>query len=324
MSTELSANDLQDILSFTVTLSRKAGALIIEGSEAIHSASSKDVSEKKNSVDLVTEYDVKVEELVKKEIKETYPEFKFIGEESYAAGARPGLTDDPTFCVDPIDGTTNFVHGFPMVCISLGLIYKQRPVLGVIYNPFLDYLYTGIKGQGSYLTRNSKEPAKLPLASPKPLSSLSQALIGVEWGSDRSKKAIDGKGNSYKRLAVDGAEIVGGRMAHSLRSMGSAALNFAMVAQGGLDMYWEIGCWEWDVCAGIIIAQEAGAAVTGSAATFAALEKDANLDATPDILTGRKYVVIRDIKGEEGETNLSAQKRLIGEFYECVADVEVD
>lgn len=79
-----------------------------------------------------------------------------IGEESYAAGARPELTDVPTFCVDPIgiflesrfnnqldvfvDGTTNFVHGFPFVCISLGLIYKQRPVLGVIYNPFLDHL----------------------------------------------------------------------------------------------------------------------------------------------------------------------------------------
>ncbi|KAF7977991.1 hypothetical protein HWV62_1833 [Athelia sp. TMB] len=242
MSTELSANDLKDILSFTVTLARKAGALILEGSEAIQSAPAQDINEKKNSVDLVTEYDVKVEELVKKEIGEKYPEFKFVGEESYAAGARPELTDAPTFCVDPIDGTTNFVHGFPMVCISLGLIYKQRPILGVIYNPFLDHLYTGIKSQGSYLTRNSKEPVKLPLAAPKPLASLSQALLAVEWGSDRSKKAIDGKGNSFKRLAVDGAEIVGGKMAHSLRSLGSAALNFAMVAQGGLDAYWWVPC----------------------------------------------------------------------------------
>ena len=83
---------------------------------------------------------------------------------------------------------------------------------------------------------------KLPLAAPKPLTSLSQALLAVEWGSDRSKKAIDGKGNSFKRLAVDGAEIVGGKMAHSLRSLGSAALNFAMVAQGGLDAYWWVSC----------------------------------------------------------------------------------
>ena len=76
MSTELSANDLKDILSFTVTLARKAGALILEGSEAIQSAPAQDINEKKNSVDLVTEYDVKVEELVKKEIGEKYPEFK--------------------------------------------------------------------------------------------------------------------------------------------------------------------------------------------------------------------------------------------------------
>ncbi|KZP15664.1 inositol monophosphatase [Athelia psychrophila] len=323
MSTELSENDLQQILSFTVTLARKAGALILEGSEAIQSAPAKDINEKKNSVDLVTEYDVRVEELVKKELGEKYPEFKFIGEESYAAGARPELTDVPTFCVDPIDGTTNFVHGFPFVCISLGLIYKQRPVLGVIYNPFLDHLYTGIKGQGSYLTRNSKTPVKLPLAVPKPLPSLSQALIAVEWGSDRTKKAIDGKGNSFKRLAVDGAEIVGGKMAHSLRSIGSAALNFAMVAQGGLDLYWEIGCWEWDVCAGIVIAEEAGGIVTGSV-DKSKLAKDGAFDVTPDVLTGRKYLVVRAIRGEEGEADLDAQKRIVEEFYECVADIDID
>lgn len=76
MSTELSENDLQQILSFTVTLARKAGALILEGSEAIQSAPAKDINEKKNSVDLVTEYDVRVEELVKKELGEKYPEFK--------------------------------------------------------------------------------------------------------------------------------------------------------------------------------------------------------------------------------------------------------
>lgn len=70
------------------------------------------------------------------------------------------------------------MHGFPHVCVSLGLIYKRLPVLGVIYNPFLDQLYYGVKGQGSYLAQGGREPAKLPLAIPRPLSSLSQALIG--------------------------------------------------------------------------------------------------------------------------------------------------
>lgn len=76
------------------------------------------------------------------------------------------------------DGTTNFVHGFPYACISIGLIYKKTPVLGVIYNPFLDALYTGIKGQGSHLAQRGQAPLKLPLAVPRPLPSLSQALIG--------------------------------------------------------------------------------------------------------------------------------------------------
>ncbi|RDB29226.1 Protein qutG [Hypsizygus marmoreus] len=320
---ELTPSDLQSILKFTVDLARTSGRLILEGSEAIQAASESDVNEKKNSVDLVTEYDVRVEELVKKEIKAQYPAFKFIGEESYAAGSRPALTDEPTFCVDPIDGTTNFVHGFPFVCISLGLIYKRRPVLGVIYNPFLDQLYTGIKGQGSYLTSRSGSPRKLPLSSPKPWTSLSQGLLAVEWGSDRSEKTITSKSNAFGRLAGNPAQgVTGGKMAHSLRSVGSAALNFALVAQGGLDLYWEIGCWAWDVCAGIVIAEEAGGLVTGPHDAFeATVSSDEFGDVTEEILTGRKYLVVRAIAGTQGETGIDAQKRIIKEFYDTVEDV---
>ena len=114
-------------------------------------------------------------------------------------------------------------------------------MLGVIYNPFLDYLYTGIKGHGSYLSKNKRPPQKLPLSAPRPLPSLSQALIAVEWGSDRSQTTAGSKAGSFLRLAGDPnhtSPVKGGRMAHSLRSMGSAALNFSMVAQGGMDMYW--------------------------------------------------------------------------------------
>ncbi|KAJ7109874.1 hypothetical protein C8R44DRAFT_833473 [Mycena epipterygia] len=325
---ELSTQDLQSILEFTVALARTAGDLILEGSEAIQSVTaSKDVNEKKNSVDLVTEYDVRVEELVKNKLADKYPTFKFIGEESYSAGSRPPLTDEPTFCVDPIDGTTNFVHGFPYVCISLGLIYKRRPVLGVIFNPFLNQLYTGIKGQSSYLINANGKPLKLPLASPpKPLPSLSQALIAIEWGSDRGEKTITSKSSSFGRLAGNPAQDVkGGKMAHSLRSLGSAALNFAMVAQGGLDLYWEVGCWPWDVCAGIVIAEGAGGIITGSHDVFSATSSGASFgDITEEILTGRKYIVVRAIGETEGETSVEAQKRIIREFYSSVEDVDAN
>ncbi|KAF5352760.1 hypothetical protein D9756_006126 [Leucocoprinus leucothites] len=320
---ELSASDLQNILHFTTQLAREAGSLMLEGSKEIQKAGSS-VDEKLNAVDLVTKYDVAVEELVKKKIAIQYPHFKFVGEESYSQGARPPLTDEPTYCVDPIDGTTNFVHGFPYACISLGLIYKRRPILGVIYNPFLDHLYSGIKGQGSYLTRSDTEPIKLPLAPPRPLPSLQKALIGVEWGSDRRKNTIDAKAESFSRLAGDAeGGILGGRNAHSLRSLGSAAMNYAMVAQGGLDLYWEIGCWPWDVCAGIVIAEEAGGIVTGSKSAFSASADGDNFgDVTEDILTGRKYIVVRAIAGTAGETGREAQRRIIREFYETVEEVE--
>ncbi len=162
------------------------------------------------------------------------------------------------------DGTTNFVHGFPYACISLGLIDQRVPVLGVIYNPFLEHLYTGVRGAGSFLhTRASPDttttttnnnnnssvttttapplppPQRLPLApaSARPLPTLAGALVAIEWGSDRGREPIRRKADSFSRLA--GAPPHG-VMAHSLRSVGSAALNFALVAQGALDMYWYV------------------------------------------------------------------------------------
>ncbi|KAH9973297.1 hypothetical protein BGW80DRAFT_1437278 [Lactifluus volemus] len=264
----LSSAELREILEFTIELARKAGALMLEGSHAIQRAA-------QNAVDLVTEYDVKVEDLVRGEIARGYPHFQFIGEESYSSGTRPPLTDVPTFCVDPIDGTTNFVHGFPNACISLGLIDQRVPVLGVIYNPFLDHLYTGVRGGGSYL--HTPPPTRTVAA--RPLPSLAGALIAVEWGSDRGPDAIRRKANSFSRLA--GAPPHG-VMAHALRSVGSAALNFGLVAQGAVDLYWP-----WDVCAGIVIVQEAGGFVTGS----------------------------KDIE---------VQKRIAREFYDTVEDIPLD
>jgi len=255
-----------------------------------------------------------------------FPDFKFIGEESYAAGSRDSLTDEPTFCVDPIDGTTNFVHGFPWVCISLGLIYKKKPVLGVIFNPSMNLLYTGIIGQGSYLSRHGGPPMKLPLAKhPKPLATLNHAQIAVEWGNDRTVDPLTKRSESFHKLAGDPDNgVVGGRMAHSIRSLGSSAMNFAMVAQGGLDIYWEIGCWPWDVCAGMVIAHEAGGLVTGSHAYYdAAIRSPSFGEPTEEILTGRKYLVIRAVGDSEKEKGYDAQKRIMGEFYSTVIDYNV-
>jgi myo-inositol-1(or 4)-monophosphatase len=108
------------------------------------------------------------------------------------------------------------------------------PFIGVIYNPFLDQLYSARKGHGAFL--NLTTP--LPLHAPSVLPSLSSALIGIEWGSDRSKDVMAKKSNSFVKLAGNPKEILGGKMAHGFRSMGSAALNYCQVASGSLDMYW--------------------------------------------------------------------------------------
>ncbi|EJD03490.1 inositol monophosphatase [Fomitiporia mediterranea MF3/22] len=318
-SSELSSENLKEILEFSKVLAREAGKLILEGSDAILRSNADAVGEKKNSVDLITQYDKAVEDLVRKRTGSAYPSFGFIGEEETAVlGKLPELTDGPIFCVDPIDGTTNFVHGFPFACISIGLINRKRPVLGVIYNPFIDWLYYGALGHGSYLVKPGGAQFKLPLAPPRPLPSLSQALIAVEWGSDRGLAPMKARADSFVRLAGDGEQIERGKMAHSLRSMGSAALNFAAVASGSLDLYWEIGCWPWDVCAGTIIAQEAGGIVSTSDLSVHGGEVTG--DMSDKVLTGRKYIVMRAIADSEREKGVDIQRRLIKEFCETVED----
>jgi myo-inositol-1(or 4)-monophosphatase len=193
----------------------------------------------------VTETDRAVENLVSSRLQSRYPSFLFVGEETYVAGTTK-ITAAPTFIVDPIDGTTNFVHGFPNACVSLGFVVDRIPSVGVVYNPFQDLLFTGIRGKGSFMTRNSSlangsSRAKLPLAGKgdpakaPPLTTLNEALLAVEWGSDRGSENFDVKAETFRRLAA--SKEKGGAMVHSLRSLGSAALNICATAASQVDMY---------------------------------------------------------------------------------------
>lgn len=230
-----------------------------------------------------------------------YPRFEFIGEETYKPGMQ--LTDAPTFIVDPIDGTTNFVHNFPSVCISLGLSINKVPSVGVVYNPFLDELYTGIKGKGAFLSRNAREKVQLPLKKPEPLNDLSTCLIGAEWGSDRSGVNFDLKCKVFANLAA--AKEDGGSMVHSLRCVGSAAINLVLVASGQQDVFWEGGCWAWDVCAGWCILVEAGGIMMNGNPG----EGEATID-------GRKYLAIRGAP--------SGQKQIVDEFYKVLDEGKME
>ena len=202
-------------------------------------------------------------------------------------------------------GTTNFVHSFPSACISLGLAVQRKPAVGVVYNPWQDLLFTAIKGQGAYMTRGKgTEPQKLPVAkSPRPLQGLDTSLVAIEWGSGRDGPNFELKTDVFKTLAA--SKETGGRMVHSLRSMGSAALNIAAVAAGWLDVYWEGGCWAWDVCAGWCLLEEAGGRmVSGNAGNW------------EPALESRVYMAVRGAP--------SGQEELVREFWEVLGDRKMD
>ncbi|KAG7019374.1 Inositol monophosphatase 1, partial [Cucurbita argyrosperma subsp. argyrosperma] len=114
-------------------------------------ATAVDAAKRAGEVDLVTETDKACEDLIFNHLKEHYPSHKFIGEETTAACGHTELTDEPTWIVDPLDGTTNFVHGFPFVCVSIGLTIGKVPTVGVVYNPIIEELFTGIRGKGASL-----------------------------------------------------------------------------------------------------------------------------------------------------------------------------
>ncbi|VDP36499.1 unnamed protein product [Soboliphyme baturini] len=133
--------------SVALQLVRNAGNLV---REAFHRPSGVEFETKSSSIDLVTEIDRNVEALLVNGLKAEFPDHTFIGEESTALGKHEKFTDSPTWLIDPIDGTTNFVHRLPFVCISVGFYVNKRPSFGIIYNPILEDLFTARQGQGAY------------------------------------------------------------------------------------------------------------------------------------------------------------------------------
>ncbi|GIY81533.1 inositol monophosphatase 1 [Caerostris darwini] len=227
-----SSVDLDECYNVAVKLAKSAGEIIRKAIDK-----EKSIEIKTSNVDLVTETDKKVEDLLKKGFLESFPDHCFIGEES------PGcnLTDSSTWIIDPVDGTMNFVHRYPYNAVSIGFAVKKEIVLGVVYNAILDKMYTGIKGKGAYC--NDK---KLHVSG---IQELSRALVLSEVGSDRSSKNLEQIFTNIKTI-VD--------KAHGLRMMGSAALNMCAVAAGEADVYFEYTIHCWDMAAGKIIVEEAG------------------------------------------------------------------
>ncbi|BES89613.1 inositol monophosphatase [Nesidiocoris tenuis] len=202
----------------------------------------KTIQTKASNIDFVTETDKEVECMIINGLKTEFPDHKFIGEETAAETNMPlVLTDEPTWIIDPVDGTLNFVHGNPHVCTSIGLYINKKPELGLIDVPIMKFRFTAMQGQGAKL--NGK-PIKV-----SGVKELSEALICLEGGNDPALQKRQSVIDNYSTFLP---------LVHGVRTYGSAAFSLAAVAMGATDMYMEYGPHIWDMAAGYVILQEAG------------------------------------------------------------------
>ncbi len=221
-----------DFLTPMQELAREAGSLLMSffGKVAI---------EYKGEADLVTKADRASEKFLVEQIRRRWPQHDLVGEE----GSRTETGSDYRWYVDPLDGTTNFAHGFPVFCVSMGLDYKGERVAGVIYDPTRDEMFSAEKGSGSRLNGAPIRVSKT--------ARLRESLIATGFPSHKRHK--NPNIHFYHQLTL---------RSHGVRRAGSAALDLCYVSCGRYDAFWEFNLNPWDTAAGVLIVQEAGGMVT--------------------------------------------------------------
>jgi myo-inositol-1(or 4)-monophosphatase len=215
-------------------IAREAGALLLE---FFHRRVK---IEYKGEADLVTEADRSSEKLILARIRSHWPEHEVIGEE----GARVETGGDYRWYVDPLDGTTNFAHGYPVFCVSLGLTFRGKRKAAVLYDPTRDELFSAALGKGAFLNGQKIEVSKT--------DKLNQSLVATGFPSHKRHK--NPNIYFYHQLTL---------RTHGVRRAGSAALDLANVACGRFEGFWEFNLNAWDTAAGILIVEEAGGKVSG-------------------------------------------------------------
>lgn len=206
---------------------------------------------KYSAQDLVTEVDKGSEKMIRNLIHTHFPDHEFLGEEDVEPGpnasalALQRLQDaEYLWIVDPLDGTTNFVHGFPYFSVSIALAHKGEVIVAVIYDPIQDELFVAEKGKGAYVRGKLMDVSKE--------ESLAQSLVATGFPAD-PQFAFP--------INMRGLQAVAPKV-RNIRSMGSAALMLAYVAAGRLSGFWELGLNAWDLAAGTLLVKEAGGKIS--------------------------------------------------------------
>ncbi|HEX3748294.1 MAG TPA: inositol monophosphatase family protein [Bryobacteraceae bacterium] len=219
-------------LETAVEIAREAGALVANYHQR-HIP-----FETKGEFDLVTEADRASEKLIVERLRSHFPAHAIVAEEG---GGHESASEYRWF-IDPVDGTTNFAHGFPMFCISMGLERAGELISGVVYDPIRGELFTAERGAGSFLNNHRIHVS--------PVARVSDSLASTGFPSRKRHHNINI--HFYYQLAM---------ASHGVRRTGSAALDLAFVASGRLDFFWEFGLKPWDMAAGALLVQEAGGRV---------------------------------------------------------------
>ncbi len=233
---------MPELVEVAEGIAREAGALLRDFYRSGVRA------EYKGDVDIVTEADRASEKLISERLRAIFPEHGIYGEE----GTRSALESEYRWYVDPLDGTTNFAHGFPAFCVVLGCEHRPMDlpaeqdgtmVAGVIYDPLRDEMFSAARGQGARLNGEPIHVSRTKL--------LQESLIATGFPSHKRHRSPNA--HFYQEFTL---------RSHGVRRAGSAALDLAYVAAGRLDGYWEFTLNPWDTSAGYLLVEEAGGAIT--------------------------------------------------------------
>lgn len=217
-------------------MARQAGQILSNGYEKDHKVDFKGV------IDIVTEIDHLSEKYIIGEIQQLFPGHSILAEES---GSLKG-SDGHLWIIDPIDGTVNYAHGVPMFCVSIAYAYQGQVILGAVFDPMRDELFTAERGKGAWL---NGRPLQVADATELKRSLLVTGFPYDTWNTPHNNF------DNFSKLA---------RMTQGVRRLGSAALDLCYVGAGRFDGYWELSVKPWDVAAAGLVAEEAGAKVTNA------------------------------------------------------------
>lgn len=224
--------DTDSLILNTIGWAKEAGAIQLK----YFRKKGLEIHTKLNESDVVTVADKESEAVIISHIHAMYPDHNILSEES----APENHESDYQWVIDPLDGTTNFSSGLPQFCVSIGLRYKGKTIIGVVYAPYLDELYTAVAREGTYLN------GKRIYCNQK--TDIHKAVVSTGFPVDKDTNPDNNLDNVTRVLPL----------VRGMRRMGAAAIDLCSVAGGFLDAYWELNLHEWDVCAGLLIVEEAG------------------------------------------------------------------